>query len=136
MNIKAGLLVIAYLFCRNHFIINPAFFSFFNYYGLSKCHSSLTPLVFIIAPTALFRPHFSLRNLKMKTVTLKIDDSINEKFIWLLEHFSSNEIKILEQSEYISDDDYLRLKKGMVQSINEARNEHISKGLKLDDLNW
>jgi len=72
----------------------------------------------------------------MKTVTLKIDDSINEKFIWLLEHFSSNEIKILEQSEYISDDDYLRLKNGMVQSINEARNEHISKGVKLDGLNW
>jgi len=72
----------------------------------------------------------------MKTVTLKIDDSINENFICFLEHFSSNEVKILEQSEYISDDDYLRLKKGMVQSINEARNEHISKGLKLDDLNW
>ncbi|HEY8159271.1 MAG TPA: hypothetical protein VIF10_11270 [Methylobacter sp.] len=72
----------------------------------------------------------------MKTVTLKIDDSINDKFLWLLEHFSSNEIKILDQSEYISDDDYLRSIEGMVQSIQEARNESIDKAVKLDDLDW
>jgi hypothetical protein len=28
----------------------------------------------------------------MKTVTLRIDDSVNEKFSWLLEHFSQIEI--------------------------------------------
>lgn len=72
----------------------------------------------------------------MKTVTLKIDDSINDKFLWLLEHFSANEIKILEQSEYINDDDYLRSIDGMVQSIQEARNEPIDKAVKLDDLDW
>ena len=72
----------------------------------------------------------------MKTVTLKIDDSINDKFLWLLEHFSSNEIKILEQSEYVSDDDYLRTIDGMVQSFNDARNEPIDKGVKLDSLDW
>lgn len=72
----------------------------------------------------------------MKTVTLKIDDSINDKFLWLLEHFSSNEIKILDQSEYISDDDYLRSIEGMVQSIQEARNESIDKAVKLDNLDW
>ena len=44
----------------------------------------------------------------MQTITLKIDDSINEKCFWLLNHFSKNEIKLLEQSKYISDDDYLR----------------------------
>ena len=72
----------------------------------------------------------------MKTVTLKIDDSINDKFLWLLEHFSANEIKILEQSEYVSDDDYLKSIDGMVQSIHEARNEPIDKAVKLDDLDW
>jgi hypothetical protein len=72
----------------------------------------------------------------MKTVTLRVDDSINDKFIWLLNHFSSNEIKILEQSEYISDDDYLNSITGMVQSINEARNESIANGVTLDDLDW
>lgn len=72
----------------------------------------------------------------MKTVTLKIDDSINDKFLWLLEHFSANEIKILEQSEYVSDDDYLRSIDGMVQSIQAARNEPIDKAVKLDDLDW
>ncbi|MFI3119858.1 MAG: hypothetical protein QX203_07755 [Methylococcaceae bacterium] len=72
----------------------------------------------------------------MKTVTLKIDDSINDKFLWLLEHFSANEIKILEQSEYVSDDNYLRSIDGMVQSIQAARNEPIDKAVKLDDLDW
>ena len=72
----------------------------------------------------------------MKTVTLKIDDSINEKFLWLLEHFSVNELRILEQSEYINDDDYLRSIKGMVQSIKEARNEPIEQGVPLDKLSW
>lgn len=59
----------------------------------------------------------------MKTVTLRIDDSVNEKFIWLLEHFSSSEVKILEQSDYISDDEYLRSMNGMVHSLHEAKNE-------------
>jgi hypothetical protein len=72
----------------------------------------------------------------MKTVTLKIDDCIGDKFLWLLGHFSTNEIKILEQSEYINDDDYLKSINGMVQSINETRNEPIAKGLTLDDLDW
>jgi len=72
----------------------------------------------------------------MKTVTLKIDDTINDKFHWLLEHFSPTEISILEQSEYISDNNYLNSVSGMVQSIKEARSEPMNKGVKLDRLNW
>lgn len=72
----------------------------------------------------------------MQTITLKIDDSINENFFWLLNRFSKNEIKILEQSEYMSDDDYLRKIDGMVQSIKEARNEQIESGVTLDKLEW
>lgn len=72
----------------------------------------------------------------MKTVTLKIDDSINEKFIQLLEHFTSSEIKILEQSEYVSDDEYLRSINGMVQSLHEAKNEPPENGVTLDKLEW
>ena len=71
----------------------------------------------------------------MKTVTLRIDDSIIEKFLWLLEHFKS-QIKILDQSDYVSDDEYLRSIDGMVQSINEAREEPESKGVTLDKLDW
>lgn len=40
----------------------------------------------------------------MKTITLKIEDGIIDNFLWLLKHFE-NEIKILDQSEYISDDE-------------------------------
>jgi hypothetical protein len=71
----------------------------------------------------------------MKTVTLRIDDSIIEKFLWLLEQFKS-QIKILDQSDYVSDDEYLRSIDGMVQSINEAREEPNHKGVKLDTLDW
>jgi len=72
----------------------------------------------------------------MKTVTLRIEDSINEKFLWLLEHFSTNEIKILEQTDYISDDEYLKSIDGMVQSIKKARKEPIEKGVTLDKIDW
>ncbi|MDU9047697.1 MAG: hypothetical protein Q3M30_02525 [Candidatus Electrothrix sp. Rat3] len=71
----------------------------------------------------------------MKTVTLRIDDSIIEKFLWLLEQFKS-QIKILDQSDYVSDDEYLRSIDGMVQSINEAREEPENKGVTLDKLDW
>ena len=72
----------------------------------------------------------------MKTVTLRIDDSVNEKFNWLLEHFSTNEITILEQSEYVSDDKYLRSINGMVQSIHDAQQEPQEGGVTLDKLEW
>lgn len=72
----------------------------------------------------------------MKTVTLKIDDSVHEKFIGLLEHFSPHEIAILEQTEYIDDDSYIRSVDGMVESIIEAKNEPLEKGVKLDKLDW
>lgn len=72
----------------------------------------------------------------MKTVTLKIDNSIYEKFFWLLSHFSKNEIQILEQSDYVSDDHYLRTIDGMVESIKEARVEPEQLGVTLENLDW
>ena len=71
----------------------------------------------------------------MKTVTLRINEGILEKFLWLLTHFK-NDIKILDQSEYISDDEYLRSIDGMVESIQEARNEPNHHGVTLDKLDW
>lgn len=72
----------------------------------------------------------------MKTLTLRIDDTVSDKFTWLLEHFSPNEIKILDQDEFIDDDTYLRSIDGMTRSIYEARNEPISNGVTLDKLEW
>ncbi len=72
----------------------------------------------------------------MRTITLKIDDSISDKFLWSLDHFSKDEVKILEQSSYVSDDEYLRGIEGMVQSIQEARSESIDQGLTLDKIDW
>lgn len=72
----------------------------------------------------------------MQTVTLKIDDDISDKFLWLLNHFSQDEVKILEQTNYVSDDEYLRSIDGMVKSIDEARNEPIKNGVILENLDW
>lgn len=72
----------------------------------------------------------------MRTITLKIDDRISERFLWLLSHFSPDEVQILDQSDYISDDEYLRSIPGMVESIQAARLEPMEQGKSLEDLDW
>lgn len=34
----------------------------------------------------------------MQTITLQIDDKVSDKFLWLLNHFSKNEIKIIKNT--------------------------------------
>lgn len=72
----------------------------------------------------------------MQTVTLQVEDSTYDKFVWLLSHFSKNEVKILDQSKFISDDEYLRSIDGVVKSIQEARAEPLQNGVTLDKLEW
>ena len=72
----------------------------------------------------------------MQTVTLKLEDSISDKFLWLLNHFSQNEIEILDKTTYQSDDDYLRSIKGMEQSIIDASNEPLENYVTIDKLDW
>ncbi|MFK5976137.1 MAG: hypothetical protein QM493_06480 [Sulfurovum sp.] len=72
----------------------------------------------------------------MQTITLQIEDGIYDKFLWLLNHFSKQEVIVLDKSEYISDDIYLRSIDGMVESIQDARNEPIANGVTLDKLEW
>jgi hypothetical protein len=52
----------------------------------------------------------------MKKITLKVEGNVNDKFIWLLKHFSPGEISIVEIDDYLSDDDYVRRHEGMVES--------------------
>ncbi len=72
----------------------------------------------------------------MKTLTLKIDDSVSDKFIWLLQHFSENEVSVVDSEDYLSDDDYLRGFQGMVESIQKAKSEPADKGVTLSQLDW
>ena len=72
----------------------------------------------------------------MQIITLKINDTVSDKFLWLLSLFNKQEISIIDKEEYISDDEYLRSIDGMVESILEARNEPIEKGVTLDKLEW
>jgi hypothetical protein len=70
----------------------------------------------------------------MRIITLQVDDRVSDKFFWLLDRFSKDEIKILDQSDYVSDDEYLRGIEGMVQSIKTGRAEPIEQGVTLDKL--
>jgi len=72
----------------------------------------------------------------MKTITLKLEDNISDKFLWLLNHFSQNEVEILDKTTYQSDDDYLRSVKGMEESIIQASNEPIENYVTADKLDW
>ena len=72
----------------------------------------------------------------MQTITLKLEDSISDKFLWLLNHFSQNEVEILDKTTYQSDDEYLKNIKGMEQSIIEASNEPIENYVTADKLDW
>jgi hypothetical protein len=68
--------------------------------------------------------------------SLKIEDNISDKFLWLLNHFSQNEVEILDKTTYQSDDDYLRSIKGMEESIIQASNEPIENYVTSDKLDW
>ena len=72
----------------------------------------------------------------MQTVTLKIEESVQEKFLWLLEHFSKNEIEILEKTSYKSDDEYLKSISGMEKSILDAADEPVENYVTADKLEW
>ncbi|MBF0220258.1 MAG: hypothetical protein HQL49_12140 [Gammaproteobacteria bacterium] len=59
----------------------------------------------------------------MKILTIKVDDEVYEKFIWLLDHFPSGEVKILQKDTYVDDDAYHRGIKGGVKAVHESRIE-------------
>ena len=72
----------------------------------------------------------------MQTITIKLDDSISDKVLWLLKHFDKSELEILETSSYESDDEYLKSIKGMRESIIKASNEPIENHVTRDELEW
>ena len=72
----------------------------------------------------------------MQTITLKLDDSISDKVLWLLKHFDKSELEIVETSSYESDDEYLKSIKGMKESIIKASNEPIENYVTRDELEW
>ncbi len=72
----------------------------------------------------------------MQTVTLKVNNKVSDKFLWLLNHFSQNEVEILDKTTYQNDDSYLRSIKDMEQSIIQASNEPIENYVTIDKLDW
>ena len=62
--------------------------------------------------------------------------SINDKFLWLLNHFSKSELEILDKTTYQTDDEYLKGIKGMEESIIKASKESIENYVTEDKLDW
>jgi predicted DNA-binding protein YlxM (UPF0122 family) len=54
----------------------------------------------------------------MQTITLKIDDSVMEKFVWLLNHFDKKEVEIVEKK---------KTKNEIIDGLKEAV-EDVKKG--------
>jgi hypothetical protein len=44
----------------------------------------------------------------MKTITLRIEDEINDSFMEMLKRFSDEKLRILDWSEHKNNDEYLR----------------------------
>ena len=69
----------------------------------------------------------------MQTVTLKVDDSVFDKFKWLISHLSKNEIDIvneidatklsLKDFDYISDEEMLKLKQISSDYKNDKKDD-------------
>lgn len=72
----------------------------------------------------------------MQTLTLQIDDAVNEKFMWLLNHFSKDEVAILDSDIMVTDEAYLRGLNGMVESLHQARSESNQQATELSKLDW
>ncbi|MBS9782372.1 MAG: hypothetical protein KGV43_01055 [Arcobacter sp.] len=72
----------------------------------------------------------------MQTITLKVEDNVSDKFLWFLNHFSRDEIEILDKTSYKSDDEYLRSIEGMEESIIKESNEKLENYVTMDKLDW
>jgi hypothetical protein len=72
----------------------------------------------------------------MQTITIKLDDSISDKVLWLLKQLNKDKVEIVDISSYESDDEYLKSIKGMKESIIKASNEPIENYVTRDELEW
>jgi hypothetical protein len=53
-------------------------------------------------------PYFCLKNKRMHTIRLRINDRIYDKLLWLLSKFDNDEIEIIsEDAEFIENQKYL-----------------------------
>ncbi len=59
----------------------------------------------------------------MQTITLKVADDVSEKFLWLLSHFSVDEIEVLENLDYEVDYDFLETRKKLIQTQEKVMSE-------------
>jgi len=72
----------------------------------------------------------------MRMISLKIEDNVSDKFLWLLNHFNLDEIEIIENKNYQNDDEYLRSIDGLEKSIIQASKEPIEKYISREELEW
>jgi len=72
----------------------------------------------------------------MRTITIRVKDSVSEKILWFLNHFSKSELEILETTTYQTDDAYLKSIKGMEKSIIKESQEPTENYVAEDELDW
>lgn len=62
----------------------------------------------------------------MQQVTLNIQDSISDKFFWLLSHFDKNEIEVVEFDEALED----AIQQGLDSPISSLSHQEIFQNLR------
>jgi len=64
----------------------------------------------------------------MQTITLQIENSIFDKFSWLLKHFSKNEIKIVNDIDLkkLSHDDFDFISENKLAEMKESTQNYKS----------
>ena len=66
----------------------------------------------------------------MLEFTLRVDERVKDKFLWLISHFK--EVEVVDEN--IRDDEYLN--KEIVNELLKARKEPIENGVSLEELKW
>ncbi len=62
----------------------------------------------------------------MQTLILKVNDSVIDKFFWLLKHFDKSEIEILDFDTHLE----ALVEKGMKSPISELTHEEVFSNLR------
>jgi hypothetical protein len=67
----------------------------------------------------------------MPTITLQIDDKVSDKFLWFLNHFSQNEVKVINNTSEIEP------QKNDLESLGGSLNQYSdSSKLELESKAW
>ena len=87
-------------------------------------HLMINPGLIDFLKTILSTFRIFVKNTFMRTIQLKINDKVYDKFIWLLSKFSKDEVEIVSDNvDYTANREYLQRE---LDEINEGKAKFLS----------